>query len=57
MIDLHDKILARLNSMYPELSVYIQQCMDAYGRVGDFLTGPRGEWLKEHKDKLRLRYR
>lgn len=57
MIDLHDQILARLNGLYPDLKDYIKQAMDVYGKVGDFLTEPRSQYLKEHKDKLRLRYR
>lgn len=57
MIDLHDQILARLNGMYPELRDYIKQAMEVYGNVGDFLTESRSQYLKEHKDKLRLRYR
>lgn len=57
MIDLHDQILARLNELYPELNVYIKQAMEIYSKVGDFLTEPRAQYLKEHKDKLRLRYR
>lgn len=57
MIDLHDQILERLNGLYPELNDYIKQTMEVYSKVGDFLTEPRGQYLKEHKDKLRLRYR
>ena len=57
LIDLHDQILARLNGLYPELKDYIKQAMEVYGKVGDFLTEPRSQYLKEHKNKLRLRYR
>lgn len=57
MIDLHDQILVRLNGLYPDLKDYIKQAMEVYGKVGDFLTEPRSQYLKEHKDKLRLRYR
>ena len=57
MIDLHDQILERLNVLYPELNVYIKQAMDVYGKVGDFLTEPRSQYLKENRNKLRLRYR
>lgn len=57
LIDLHDQILARLNGLYPELKDYIKQAMEVYGKVGDFLTEPRSKYLKEHKDRLRLRYR
>lgn len=57
MIDLHDQILERLNGLYPELNDYIKQAMEAYSKVGDFLTEPRGQYLKEHEKTLRLRYR
>lgn len=57
LIDLHDQILARLNGLYPELKDYIKQAMEVYSKVGDFLTEPRSQYLKEHKNKLRLRYR
>ena len=57
LIDLHDKIMKRLNATYPELSGYIAQCEEIYSRVGDFLTEPRSQYLKEHEKTLRLRYR
>lgn len=57
MIDLHGQILARLNGLYPDLKDYIKQAMDVYGKVGDFLTEPRSQYLKENRNKLRLRYR
>ena len=57
LIDLHDKILKRLNATYPELAVYIKQYEEVYSRVGDFLTEPRGQYLKEHEKTLRLRFR
>lgn len=57
LIDLHDQILARLNSLYPELEGYIKQAMDIYANVGNFLTEPRGQYLKENYGKLKLRYR
>ena len=57
LIDLHDKIMKRLNATYPELDVYIKQCEEVYSRVGDFLTEPRSQYLKEHEKTLRLRYR
>lgn len=57
LIDLHDKIMKRLNATYPELDVYIKQCEEIYSRVGDFLTEPRSQYLKEHEKTLRLRYR
>lgn len=57
LIDLHDKIMKRLNATYPELSGYIAQCEEVYSRVGDFLTEPRSQYLKEHEKTLRLRYR
>lgn len=57
MIDLHDQILARLNGLYPDLKDYIKQAMDVYSKVGDFLTEPRSQYLKEHEKTLRLRYR
>ena len=57
LIDLHDQILARLNGLYPELKDYIKQAMEVYGKVGDFLTEPRSQYLKEHRSSLKLRYR
>ena len=57
LIDLHDQILARLNGLYPELKDYIKQAMDVYGKVGDSLTEPRSQFLKENRNKLMLRYR
>ena len=57
LIDLHDKIMKRLNATYPELDVYIKQCEEVYSRVGDFLTEQRSQYLKEHEKTLRLRYR
>lgn len=57
MDDLHDQIITRLIANYPEFKDYIQQCLDVYNNTGDFLTQPRGEWLKEHRDTMRLRYR
>ena len=57
LIDLHDKIMTRLTATYPELSGYIKQCEEIYSKVGDFLTEPRGQYLKEHEKTLRLRYR
>ena len=57
LIDLHDKIMKRLNAIYPELDVYIKQCEEIYSRVGDFLTESRSQYLKEHEKTLRLRYR
>lgn len=57
LIDLHDQILARLNGLYPELKDYIKQAMEVYGKVGDFLTEARSQYLKEHRSSLKLRYR
>ena len=57
LIDLHDKIMKRLNAIYPELDAYINQCEVIYSRVGDFLTESRSQYLKEHEKTLRLRYR
>lgn len=56
LIDLHDQILARLNGLYPELKDYIKQAMEVYSKVGDFLTEPRSQYLKEHRSSLKLRY-
>lgn len=57
MIDLHDQILARLNGLYPDLKDYIKQAMEVYSKVGDFLTEPRSQYLRERNGKLKLRYR
>ena len=57
LIDLHDQILARLNNLYPELEDYIKQAMYVYANVGNFLTEPRGQYLKENYGKLKLRYK
>lgn len=57
LYDLQSQILTRLNATYPDLKVYIKQCSEVYSRVGDFLTTPRGEYLKEHQKTIRLRYK
>ena len=57
LVDLQVEIISRIYATYPKYSGYIKQCEELYARVGDFLTTPRGQWLKEHKDKLRLRYK
>lgn len=57
LIDLHDKIITRLNATYPELAVYIKQCEEVYSHVGDAMTEPRGQYLKEHEKTIRLKYR
>lgn len=54
---LQKQILERLNATHPDLKDYIAQCVELYSHVGDFLTKPRGEWLKEHEKTLKLRYR
>lgn len=57
MIDLHDKIISKLIATYPNMVGYIQQVSHIYSGVGDFLTTPRGEWLKEKGENVRLKYR
>lgn len=57
LIDLHDNILKRLKGTYPKFVGYIEQCEDVYSKVGDFLTEPRSQYLKEHEKTLMLRYR
>ena len=57
LTDLHDQIMTRLNGTYPNLEKYIQELYDLYDGFLDEATEPRGQYLKEHKDKLRLRYR
>lgn len=57
LIDLHDKIMKRLNATYPELAGYIKQCEEVYSKVGDFLTEPRSQYMKVNEKTLRLRYR
>lgn len=57
LYDLQSQILNRLNATYPDMKDYIQQCCDVYSRVGDFLTTPRGEYMKLHQNTLKLRYK
>lgn len=57
LYDLQAQIINRLNASYPNYEVYIKQCSEVYSHVGDFLTKPRGEWLREHQKTLKLRYR
>lgn len=57
MNELHDQIMARLNGNYPTLNGYIRQLYELYDGFLDEATEPRSQYLKEHKDKLRLRYR
>lgn len=57
LTELHDKILVRLKGNYPQLKDYIQQLYDLYDGFLDEITAPRGEYLKEQQDKLKLRYR
>jgi len=57
MIDLHDMIVTRLFAANPELSEYIDQLLKVYNGVGEFLTEPRGQYLKEHGFSNRLRFK
>lgn len=57
LYDIESQILTRLNATYPSYKDYIQQCRDVYSKVGDFLTEPRGDYLKSHQKTIRLRYK
>ena len=57
LTDLHDQIMTRLNGTYPNLKKYIQELYNLYDGFLDEVTEPRSQYLKENKDKLRLRYR
>jgi len=55
--ELHDMILSRLKANYPDLKEYIQQLYDLYDGFLDEITEPRSQYLKEHRDCLKLRYK
>lgn len=57
LYDLQSQILNRINATYPEYKVYISQCCELYSMVGDFLTTPRGVYLKEHLKTIKLKYK
>ena len=57
MEDLAEEIIGRLKEAHPDNLFRIDQAISIYSGVGENLTKPRGDWMAEHRGKMKLKYK